>query len=193
MVAAGSLGRIVLAKFSRLSSMSRRWGDNWFHHTELSGGALLDLHIHDVDFLASLWGLPPAVSSVAANRLSTGDKVDYVLTEYLYPDFACVAEGGWAMAPGFPFQMAYQVLGEQGLLDFSSLRDPALMFYPVDGEKHALEVEPGSAYDRELAYFFNCIATNQAPTRVTPEDALQAVRICLAERESGMTRKPVAL
>jgi predicted dehydrogenase len=89
--------------------------------------------------------------------------------------------------------MAYQVLGENGLLDFNTQNDPALMFYPFAGDKYAPEVGPGAGYAPEMAYFFACMATGQAPTRVTPEDALQSVRICLAERESARTGKPVNL
>ncbi len=185
LVADGSLGRIISAKFTRLSA-TPGWSENgWLLDSCLSGGALLDLHIHDVDFIASLWGLPPAVSTTASNRFSTGDPVDHVFTEYLYDDFACVAEGGWAMPGGFPFQMAFQVLGEKGVLDFSTQQDPALVFYPFDGDKYAPEVEPGVGYAREMEYFFSCIASNQSPTRVTPEDALRSVRLCLAERESA--------
>jgi predicted dehydrogenase len=193
MVADGSLGRIVSAKFTRLSATPGWSEGGWLLDTDLSGGALLDLHIHDVDFLTSLWGRPPAVSSVAGNRFSVGAKVDHVSTQYLYPDFACVAEGGWGMAPGFPFQMAYQVLGENGVLDFNTQNDPALMFYPFEGDSYAPALEPGAGYEREMAYFFGCLASGQAPRRVTPEDALQSVRICLAERESAQTGKAVAL
>jgi predicted dehydrogenase len=193
MVADGSLGRVVSAKFTRLSATAGWSEGGWLLDSDLSGGALLDLHIHDVDFLTSLWGLPPAVRTVAANRFSAGDRVDHVSTQYLYPDFACVAEGGWAMSPAFPFQMAYQVLGEKGVLDFNTLNDPALMFYPMEGDKCAPDVEPGAGYAREMDYFFSCLTTGHAPTRVTPEQALQSVRVCLAERESARTGEAVAL
>lgn len=193
MVADGALGRIVSAKFTRLSATPVWSESNWILDPDLSGGALLDLHIHDVDFIASLWGTPPAVSTVAGNRFTVGDKVDHVSTQYLYSDFACVAEGGWAMPPGFPFQMAYQVVGEQGVLDFSTAHDPALVLFRMDGEKVLPELEPGAGYAREMEYFFSCIENNEPPTRVTPEDALESVRICLAERESALTGKPVAL
>ena len=193
MVADGSLGRIVSAKFTRLSATPFWSESGWILDPERSGGALLDLHIHDVDFIASLWGPAPAVSSVAGNRFSQGDKVDHVSTQYLYPDFACVAEGGWGMAPEFPFQMAYQVLGEKGVLDFSTANDPALVFYPLEGGKVEPECEPGAGYEREMEYFFECMARNEAPTRVTPEGALQSVRICEAERKSAREGKAVGV
>jgi predicted dehydrogenase len=193
MVADGSLGRLISAKFTRLSPTPAWSESGWLLDSDLSGGALLDLHIHDVDFIASLWGSPPAVSTVAANRFSVGDKVDHVFTQYLYDDFACVAEGGWAMPPGFPFQMAYQVLGEKGVLDFSTQHDPALVLYTINGERIIPEVEPGAGYARELEYFYGCLAGCRAPQRVTPEGALQSVRICLAERESARTGRAVVL
>lgn len=193
MVAEGSLGRIVSAKFTRLSATPVWSESNWLLDSRRSGGALLDLHIHDADFIASLWGLPPAVSTVAANRFSSGDAVDHVFTQYLYPGFACVAEGGWGMPAGFPFQMAFQVLGDRGALVFNSAADPALVLYTAEGEQVLPEVEPGAGYAREMAYFFQCLESGQAPTRVTPEDALQSVRLCAAERESARTGRPITL
>jgi len=133
MIANGDLGRIVSAKFVRLSPTPDWAKDGWILDPALSGGAMLDLHIHDVDFILSALGVPPAVYSRASNLFSKGSKLDHVVTNYLYDDFVCVAEGGWAMPGAFAFEMAFQVLGEKGVLDFSAIKDPMLTFYPAAG------------------------------------------------------------
>lgn len=193
MITRGALGRIVSAKFTRLSATPRWSESNWILDPSLSGGALLDLHIHDVDFIASVFGTPPAVFSRAANGFTVGPKVDHVLTQYLYDDFVCVAEAGWAMPPGFPFVMAFQILGDQGLLDFALGRDPSLVLRRPNGEQVVPEVSSETGYEREMAYFFECIESGCAPARVTPESACESVRICAAEFESAQTGKLVAL
>ncbi len=193
LVARGALGRIVSAKFTRLSATPVWSESNWILDPALSGGALLDLHIHDVDFIASVFGTPPAVFSRAANAFTVGPKVNHVLTQYLYDDFLCVAEAGWAMPTGFPFTMAFQILGDQGLLDFALGRDPALILYRPDGEQTVPPIASETGYVREMAYFFQCINSGCAPLRVTPESARESVRICAAEFESAQTGKPVAL
>jgi predicted dehydrogenase len=193
MIAAGDLGRLVSAKFTRLSSAPTWAESGWLLDTDLSGGALLDLHIHDVDFLLSVLGAPPAVLARAGNRISSGEPVDHVITTYLYEDLVCVAEGGWGFPAGFPFYMGFQVLGEQGCLDFGLSNDPPLAFYRADGERVIPDYPAGDGYGRELNYFMECLEKGEQPTRVTAQGALEAVGVVAAERESVRTGQIVAL
>ncbi len=151
---------------------TRRW------RGELSGGALLDLHIHDVDFILSVFGRPNGVLARAVNG------VDHIESSYLYDGIVCTAEGGWIMPGSFPFEMGYQVLGENGLLEFSLGKDPMLRFYPVDGEPYTPEFTPGTGYENELAYFVGCVEEGRAPERVTPESARDSVAMIMSEVQS---------
>ena len=187
MITGGGLGRLVSAKFTRLSPPPTWAEDDWLLNPELSGSAMLDLHIHDVDFILSVLGTPPAVLARASNKL------DEVITSYLYDDLVCVAEGGWAMPATFPFEMGFQVLGERGLLEFSLAKDPILLLYPTEGEPYSPEAASGTGYERELAYFVQCIANNEPPTRVTPQSARESVELIMAEQQSVQTGKVVRL
>lgn len=193
MVANGELGRLVSAKFTRLSPTPDWAEDGWLLKTELSGGAVLDLHIHDVDSILWVLGMPPAVLSCASNLFSAGDKVDHIITNYLYDDFICVAEGGWALPGTFPFEMGFQVLGEKGLVDFSLAKDPMLTFYPADGEPYPLQVASGTGFERELAYFVQCMENNEPPKRITPQSARESVRVVMAEQQSANTGEIVRI
>jgi predicted dehydrogenase len=193
MVHSGQLGRLVSAKFWRLSSRPTWSEGGWLMDNARSGGALLDLHVHDADFILSLFGMPPAVMSRAANSFSAGDPVDHVLTEYLYPGFVCTAEGSFAMPPSFPFNMAFTVAGERGLLSFSLGQDPNLLFYPTEGEPQAPGASAETGYLREMRYFLGCLEAGKAPERVPPESAREAVRLVAAEAESARTGAPVTL
>ena len=193
MVGNGDLGRIVSAKFTRQSPTPTWASDNWLLNPELSGGAILDLHIHDVDFILSVFGKPSAVLSRACNLVSSGAKVDHVITSYLYDDLVCVAEGGWVMPGTFPFEMGYQVLGDWGLLEFTLAKDPMLRFYPQDGDPYTPDCTPGTGYERELPYFAGCIEKNQAPTRITAESARESVALVMAEASSVASGQPVAV
>ncbi len=184
MVGSGELGRLRSLKFTRLSPRATWSESNWIVNPELSGGALLDLHIHDVDFIIWLLGMPPAVFSVCAALQSGGPKVEHVVTQYLYDDLVCIAEGGWDLPPDYPFEMAYEVSAENGCLKFSTSLDPTLTFYPTDGEPYTPEFEPTTGYVKEMAYFCQCIENNQQPDLVMPFSAREAVRVIMAEGES---------
>lgn len=185
MVADGELGDIISARFTRQSPKPTWASEGWLMNNDFSGGAMLDLHIHDVDYILSIFGKPQRIVCQAQNLISTGDKVDHVVTSYLYDDFTCVAEGGWIMPDSFPFEMGFQVLGSKGILEFTGAKDPALRFYPFDGEPVTPEYKAGTGYERELPYFIDCVENAEEPKRVTAESAKESVAMVLAEFEAA--------
>lgn len=188
------LGRLVSLKLTRLSP-SPFWSQGgWLNDVSKSGGALLDLHIHDADFIMSVLGMPKAVFSRAGSITPGGPKVDHVTTQYVYHDDAIVvAEGGWVMPPTYQFEMAFEALGENGCLKFSTSMDPMLNFMPFEGDPHSPERRAATGYLQELEYFNQCIDTGAPPERVPAFEARDAVRLVLAERQSAETGRMVEL
>lgn len=193
MIAAGELGEIKWARFVRQSPPPGWAAEGWLMDPAQSGGALLDLHIHDVDFILSVFGAPNAVFARGMNIISSGAPVDHVETSYLYKDMLCSALGGWVFPDSFPFEMGFQVLGTRGLLEFSAGKDPALRCYPREGEPYTPDYVPGTGYQNELAYFVDCIEAGKAPERVTPQSARESVRIVMAEADSIADREMVII
>jgi len=193
MIRHGQLGRLTSAKFTRISPTPTWSQDNWLMDNALSGGAVTDLHIHDVDFIISVFGRPKSLSTQAANRVSSGERLDHAITQYFYGDFVCVAEGGWGFPGTFPFEMAFSVLGEEGCLDFSTSHNPMLTFYPASGDPTHPQVSDETGYQREFAYFMDCLETGKHPDRVAPESAMESVRVVMAERHSAETGERIAL
>ena len=63
-VESGAYGKVVNANFRRISPRPT-WGwENWLLNNKLSGGAAQDLHVHDVDYVLSLFGEPEKFMSV---------------------------------------------------------------------------------------------------------------------------------
>src|SRR5690606_35918758 len=98
-------GRVLSATFTGLGAMPGR--AVFYRDAALSGGAILDLHIHDADFIRFCFGEPDAVESVGYAQTTSG--IDHVATRYHVGNGPALltAEGGWCMAPGFPFSMRY--------------------------------------------------------------------------------------
>ncbi|HEY3378277.1 MAG TPA: Gfo/Idh/MocA family oxidoreductase, partial [Armatimonadota bacterium] len=63
LVDSGKYGKLTSAQFSRLSGPPIWASENWLLTPERSGGSLLDLHIHDTDYLSFLLGTPTSVST----------------------------------------------------------------------------------------------------------------------------------
>lgn len=188
-VVEGQYGRVLAATFRRVGS----YPVGWFMNGAMSGGALLDLHIHDTDFVYHLFGKPRGVFS-RGYRAASGE-VDHVVTQYLYDDPRggagqasppaplVVAEGGWTMSAGFGFNMKATVVFERATADYDMARKDTLMLY-ADGKAQAVSHPAHDGWTGELAYFIECVKTGQRPQRVTAEDAVAGLQIVEAEGRS---------
>ena len=68
MVDIGRYGRVLTARFDRVGTLPVTGFENWYWNYEKSGGAALDLHIHDVDMIQWLFGKPTAAQLRQAER-----------------------------------------------------------------------------------------------------------------------------
>ncbi|MBI1368561.1 MAG: gfo/Idh/MocA family oxidoreductase [Planctomycetes bacterium] len=177
-------GVVTGAVFRRCASMP----PGWFSKGDLSGGAILDLHIHDTDFVFHLFGKPDAVFSRGYSK--TSGKTDHIVTQYLYDKGPRLvsAEGSWCMADGFAFTMRYTVNFEKASVDFDISRENQLILSHA-GKSENITLD-GDGYAAELAYFINCINKGEKPTLVTAADAVTGLRILEAEQKSIDTGAP---
>ena len=191
-IRAGTYGRVLDARFRRVAQ-APGWGHGHFLKGDDSGGALLDLHIHDTDFILFCFGKPDAVTSGGYNRVSGA--FDHVFTLFRYPTGPVVtAEGSWAMTEGFGFNMAFTVNFERATVDFDLARGADAFRLFIPGTPAAtLKPDGGDGYIGELRHFIQSIAAGRAPTVVTPADGLAAVETCEAEEESIRRGETVVL
>jgi predicted dehydrogenase len=184
-------GAVRAAHFRRLASHP---GGPFYSDGRQSGGAILDLHIHDTDFVQHCFGMPAAVYSRGYTAV-TGEP-DHVVTHYLYKHADAqpliVAEGGWVMAPGFNFRMEYIVNFEQATAVYDLAAKHPLTVHRA-GKSEPVELPAGMGYDHEIAYFLDCIRTGRRPTRVTVAEAAESVKIVDAERRSVQNGEKVSI
>jgi predicted dehydrogenase len=180
------------ARFRRVAQPPG-WGRNSYFDGAQSGGALLDLHIHDTDFIQYCFGRPRSVFATGYSRYSGA--IDHVVTQYQVASGAVVhAEGSWAMTEGFGFNMAYTVNFENATADYDLARGPeALRLFEPGRAPRTIQCEGGDGYQGELRHFVESIKTKTPPSVVTAADGLSAVEICEAEEESIKTGARVAL
>jgi len=185
---AGQYGKVLSARFRRVAEPPG-WGADHFLNGEKSGGALLDLHIHDTDFVQFCFGKPLGVFSTGYSKFSGA--IDHVVTQYVVSSGAAVhAEGSWAMSRGFGFNMSYTVNFERATVDYDMARTNEALKIFVEGEQpRIIPISEPDGYVQEISYFVDCIQNSRAPTLVTVEDGLAAVEICEAEEHSIRTGK----
>ena len=191
-VDSGKFGKVLSATFRRISAVPGWSWKNWLIHAKQSGGAIMDLHIHDADFVQYLFGLPAAVKSQAVVGPSGG--FDYVSTQYVYDDRkAVVAEGGFVMSPDFKFEMSFVISLEKATVVYDCRHTPALQLCLVKGGCITPKVERGDGWSREIEHFVKKVKGKKVPNIITPIDSLNAVKIVLAEKQSARTKREVKI
>lgn len=188
-VAQKTYGPVRAAHFRRVASHP---GGAFYSNGKLSGGAILDLHIHDSDFIQYTFGLPKSVRSLGYKKQTSA--IDHVITHYDYGPRGpmITAEGGWAMAPGYGFTMQYTVNFQKATAVFDlAAKDPLTLYQ--DGKSSAVPLPAGMGYQHEIDYFLTCIAQGRKPTIVTLESAAASVRLIEAEVKSITLGKSVKM
>ncbi len=186
----GEYGSLKAATFRRLS-LTPTWSwDNWILDEQRSGGAMIDLHIHDADFVQYLLGKPDSVLTNAVKGPSGG--YDHAVTNYLYGDEkVIVAEGGWIMSDSFGFRMGFEIVLENAVICYDCTRSPAFTVCPNKAEAFTPEVEPGDGYLQEMIHFVKAISGEKVPEVTTPQQSMMSVKIIEAEIESARSVEKV--
>jgi predicted dehydrogenase len=209
MVDAGEIGRVQFSSLRRLAAKPVYSTGNWLMDHRKSGGALLDLHVHDVDFAHYLLGVPERVAACGSTGPSGG--IDHVVATYHYgpppradrhtvkpgaaraPGCYAVIEGGWMFHAPWPFEMAITVVGERGTLDWTMSRGPELFHYAGEAAPRRIPVADGTGWTRELDYFIDCVLAGRPVERCTPTSSRMSIGLALLEERAIRTGRFVRL
>lgn len=188
----GTYGPVRSAVFRRLGGLPGWGGESWFHEADKAGGALMDLHIHDVDTIQWYFGRPSAVRARGVTHPTAG--VTHVLGHFAYDgDAMIVAEAAW-LDGKHPFFMTLTVEFAEATVAFDGRLSPTLNVYHAKGDEVLHPDLPDErAYAGETAYLVDCIRNDQPVSRVTPADAASAVEIAEAEERSIESGEVAAL
>jgi predicted dehydrogenase len=195
LVAAGRIGKPGVLRLKRVSYVPQD-PEAWYFNDALSGGMVVDLMIHDFDYVRWLAGEVERV--FASQTQADSGSAQYVQAVLRLKNGAiALIEGGWAYPPGV-FRTGFDLSGTDGLIEWSSDQlSPLITFFPPKQEETASVGLPTSGladdpFAAELRHAYQCIQTG-APFEVTAEDALEALRISLAVKKSVEIGKPVKL
>jgi predicted dehydrogenase len=172
-VSEGQYGRIQSATFVRRAGIPD-WS-KWLTDSSRSGGAILDMLVHDLDQVLWLFGAPQRVAGKGLGE------VDAVSATLLYSNGPEVrVQGGW-FAAGTPFAMGFQVRAEKAELE---LTPEGLRLNDNAGNATAVKPEGPDGYEAEIGYFVHCCETNTQPDRCPPEESAKAVKLALLLNQS---------
>jgi predicted dehydrogenase len=198
-------GRLLSLSLFRRSGRPSYSVGNWVNQEKQSGGAAFDLHIHDTDFVHHLLGQPKAVTSVGTKDDSGWS---HLFTTYHFDNLAVTAEGGWNYPAKWGFQMGFEAVFENAVINFDSRSNPTLMITEISiaprrlafaqprlGKANASggNISALGGYYNELRYFIDCLERGIKPQIATPSQAAESVRTVRAEMKSAAIGRTVRL
>ncbi|RAV20685.1 Gfo/Idh/MocA family protein [Paenibacillus contaminans] len=191
--ASGAIGLVEAAHLKR-GGLHPGLARSWYNDPAKSGGVILDLLIHDIDYARFVLG---EVETVFAYN-KRWDAADHALITLQFASGAIAHVQGFWGYPG-PFTAEIELIGSNGIAKYSNLEGkPGTDSAPDTGLKAApkVVVEEGpsviSPFRVQFEHFLACIGHGGEPL-VTARDAYKAVEIALAAKESALTGMPVRL
>jgi len=173
LIDSGEYGRVERARFSRTVSAPE---GGWFLQGERSGGAILDLHIHDVDATQWIFGVPRSLT--AFGRIGPSGRHDQVVAVWHYPDDRLVTlEGTWLRSAREPFCMTFELALEAATVTYDSTRPNGLQLHVPGRPPLAPELSARDGYYYEIEYFVTCILEGRPIERAAPESARTSVAL----------------
>lgn len=164
--------------------VSAPWREQtWQPRLEASGGPILDLLIHEVDLVRSVFGLPRSVT--ARGHVHGKHVVHYVvLLDYAGRGPSVSLSGGVTGLPGRPLEQRYVLRAADLTLAF----DPAIGPDPVQTRAGSdPEILPATANDPiadELQYVMDSLAGKHDGSLLNAQGASESLAVCLAAARS---------
>lgn len=195
LVAEGAVGNPVTAR-TRRGGKAPVGSAGWFQDASRSGGVLLDLAVHDFDWLRWTMGEVRLVSSRSVRLTNPGalegKPGDYALTTLEFESGAIAhVEATWLDPSGF--RTTLEVCGDKGMIEFDSRKVATVRRHTDENtqvESPMLPVDD-PYYNQGRAFVETCTGVRPAP--VTALDGLRAVAIARAAIESCQTLKAVRI
>ncbi|MDA8297289.1 MAG: Gfo/Idh/MocA family oxidoreductase [Actinomycetota bacterium] len=191
-VATGRIGTVGICRLLRAntSPVARR---PWYGERARSGGVLLDLAIHDLDWCR--WALGPIRRVFARASGPEEQRVVAVLARHTSGAISYL-DASWRAGH---FDSRLEVCGTEGIYCAEHSGDAGFCLVPVHAEaaSYLPSEADGSAgvddpYRRELTEALAWFAGGPAP-RAVLEDGIEALRLALAAEESIAFGQPVEL
>ena len=168
-------GKLLRLDMRRNSAMPP---NAWYHDPKKSGGALLDLHLHDTDLVNYIFGMPDAVQTFGIVRDTGG--IDDLLTNYIFENGPVInAESSWCRASWFSSHIA---IFEKATVEFSK---PEIKIHRTGKESEIIPMTGPNNYFREIACFAKNVIEDAPFDICSVESTLNSIKIAMAEERSA--------
>ncbi|MBN2003785.1 MAG: Gfo/Idh/MocA family oxidoreductase [Anaerolineae bacterium] len=177
-------GRLLSLNMWRMGGHPGWAARNWFADPARSGGMAMDLHIHDVDYVNAVFGLPDRIYATA-RKSERSQAPDVLHACFEYDDGPQVhMHAGWCAAQ-IPFEAGFEAWFDRAMLVYDEWK-LTLFDDPEHVAGNPVTVNPGDAYLDEIAYFLRCVETGTPPDECLPESTRASVALVEEELRGAL-------
>lgn len=193
----GKIGTPKLIRTTRNGAYpSWSWQD-WYSDYRLSGGPILDLVIHDIDWIRHNFGDVERVYAKSLSGRKTEKQDHCLITLRLKNGAIAHIEGSWAYPAGSIFGTTLEVIGTKGQIEADSRESAPIKKHLAVENSSKIAIESplsgnSEPYAAELQDFVDSIIEGREPS-VTGSEAVKALEISLAAIKSVQTGEAVVL
>jgi predicted dehydrogenase len=185
----GKFGRVAAVRMRRGGGLPR---SPWFLEHEKSGGVLVDLAVHEFDWLNWTFGPVDHLYAKSVGSQNNDKGPDYGLCTLTFKSgMVAHVEATWMDPAGF--RMQFEICGSDGMMQFDSQNSNSLTLRNASGIRGESPVaSTDDPFFLQLqAFVGSVIEGKEAP--VTGSQGLEALRIALAALESARTNQVIQL
>jgi predicted dehydrogenase len=193
----GEIGKPWGVTVTRIGGGWSGWPQAWRNSLEMSGGLLLEVNAHEIDFMCQIGGEVTRVYA-EADHYGTEDPSDYPNLYFVSLRFASGAVGMLhASTVAAVPDLSGKVQGSEGSLSYSNGFNSGgeIRYCRRDGETQSIPVgsiEVEQPVHRELRLFVDAVLGDKTPP-VTGAEGRRNVAVAQAAYESARTGQPVKL
>lgn len=182
----GNLRDIVMQRISG----NVHWGwENWFQDAKKSGTVILDLSIHDLDYLRYVLGEPEEAKPVHIARFDSG-MINHVITHMRFGKVPATCEAVWHISDDVKFRAQFRADFDHATVEFNSAHSTSLKVETDDGKviipempaddrkvDNGMNINSLGAYYIEDRYFIQSILNNTKNDRAPLTEGVNSVRL----------------
>jgi Predicted dehydrogenases and related proteins len=191
----GKIGIPRLIRTTRTGAYPWWNWNGWYSNYDLSGGPIIDLVIHDFDWIRYNFGDIERVYAKDLADMKLNGQDHCLITLRLKNGAIAHIEGSWAYPPGSIFGTTFEIIGTEGQIESDSRKSSPVKKHISTGSSSRVMLESplyhgDEPYTAELREYVNSIIEDREPA-ISGEDAIKALEISLAAVKSARTGEVV--
>jgi predicted dehydrogenase len=154
-----------------------------------AGGPVIDLHIHDTDYIHHLCGIPSSVR--VSGYVAPNGNLLHLNSQYIFEGrgFSATSQCGALGQPPVTFEHGFDIYLENATLRYNNLSTGDAILLCAKGKRKEIAPRRKEAFAAQLQHAIECVRDGRESDIISAGNARAALAVCLLEKQSALTGK----